>query len=318
MVNVDFHTHTTCSDGNLDFAAVINFAKNIGLELIAISDHDSYRAWDMKRYEREKTRVLDDIYGGLQERNESEPGKLFSGDLVIDKAVEFTSWHKNREFDIQAHFVEAADLENQFGDHFEKMKAARILRAQDTVAALNKNGYRITWDWVSQEAGRYADGIHSAHLAKALIKANQKIFSGAGVKEIITNILPMHRKPLREYYSLPGADDFVKGIRNIAGIPVIAHFDDYESLDLDETIAHFMQCTDGLLGVEISNRNYTESAQKELEDRIRKQGALVFRGSDFHGTGHYLREELGVEMGKDDFDKILSIYDSIKGIEVRG
>ncbi len=44
---VDFHTHTTCSDGQLTPIELINKAKNDGLKAIAITDHDCISAIEL-------------------------------------------------------------------------------------------------------------------------------------------------------------------------------------------------------------------------------------------------------------------------------
>ena len=45
-MKADFHLHTTASDGSLTPSQVVEWAKRTGLEVIAITDHDSVSGLD--------------------------------------------------------------------------------------------------------------------------------------------------------------------------------------------------------------------------------------------------------------------------------
>jgi len=46
MSGIDLHTHSTASDGTESPAAVITSARRAGLEVIALTDHDTAHGWD--------------------------------------------------------------------------------------------------------------------------------------------------------------------------------------------------------------------------------------------------------------------------------
>ena len=43
---IDLHVHTTASDGTLSPANLVQYAKNRGLEAIAVTDHDTVEGLD--------------------------------------------------------------------------------------------------------------------------------------------------------------------------------------------------------------------------------------------------------------------------------
>ena len=46
MSGIDLHTHSTASDGTESPAAVVTSARRAGLEVIALTDHDTAHGWD--------------------------------------------------------------------------------------------------------------------------------------------------------------------------------------------------------------------------------------------------------------------------------
>ena len=46
---VDFHTHTTASDGELSPRQLIERALSLGVEQLAITDHDTLNGWKLAR-----------------------------------------------------------------------------------------------------------------------------------------------------------------------------------------------------------------------------------------------------------------------------
>ena len=44
-MNIDFHCHTTASDGTLDPAALIDLAREREIDMLSITDHDTLAAY---------------------------------------------------------------------------------------------------------------------------------------------------------------------------------------------------------------------------------------------------------------------------------
>lgn len=51
MMKADFHIHTSFSDGNISYVQILNKAKEIGLECVAITDHFDKYDGNLKKYE---------------------------------------------------------------------------------------------------------------------------------------------------------------------------------------------------------------------------------------------------------------------------
>ena len=46
-MNIDFHCHTTASDGTLDPAALIDLAREREIDMLSITDHDTLAAYQI-------------------------------------------------------------------------------------------------------------------------------------------------------------------------------------------------------------------------------------------------------------------------------
>ena len=125
---VDLHVHTTASDGDHTPTQVVKLAKKLGLKAIAIADHDT-TDW-----------VEEALRAGKKHGLEVIPG------------VEISSyWQKgdNRGFHICGLFIDPGYPKLQTTlKHFQKV---RVERAKKIVKALQKEGYRITYQQVKKK-----------------------------------------------------------------------------------------------------------------------------------------------------------------------
>jgi predicted metal-dependent phosphoesterase TrpH len=142
-MRIDLHTHSSRSDGTDTPTELVAAAKAVGLDVIAITDHDTTAGWD----------------------EAAAAGKRF-GVKVIPGAE--LSCRLNG---IQIHLLGYCfdRFEPEFARERDLLRDDRERRAQLIVERCRELGAPITWDRVRQIAG--AASIGRPHVASALVEA---------------------------------------------------------------------------------------------------------------------------------------------------
>jgi len=251
MKKIDLHTHTTASDGILTPRELIDYARNNGVETIAITDHDTIDGLtDGIKYAR--TRDFD-LIPGIEFSIDYPSGSLHLVGLYID--------HKNVRLREVLH----------------GLNILRDTRASRMVDDLNKFGINITIEEVEQEAKGGAVG--RPHFARVLVRkgyANK-------TKEIFEKFL-VSGKPGYVKKDKISLVDAVSVIKEAGGIPIIAHpislnfknFKEFESI-LPEFIEH------GIAGIEVYAAMHSATEVDAFRTIALRNNLLMSGGSDFHG-----------------------------------
>lgn len=140
MKKYDLHTHTIYSDGELDVAGNVKYAYNLGLDGIAITDHDNIDSW----------REID------------------SNKYLIDviKGVEITSYYKGDVVHLLGYYKNSGDY-SELEKFLENVRCQRVERVKLMIEKLSDHGISITLDDVLKEAN---STIARPHIAQAIIK----------------------------------------------------------------------------------------------------------------------------------------------------
>lgn len=133
----DLHVHTTFSDGAYSPDEVLNLAETAGLEILAITDHDSVSAFDAISYTR----------------------------LEVIPGAELSASHEGREVHILAYFIDPAreDLRTQL----HMLQRKRRSRLFTILRKLAEHEVEIQASDVFNSAG--GGSISRLHVAEALI-----------------------------------------------------------------------------------------------------------------------------------------------------
>lgn len=138
----DLHAHTTASDGELSPEALVGAALRQGVNMLAITDHDTISA-----------------YRGL--------ARVVESSLTLISGIEFSaSWRRRTVHIVGLNF----DLSSRrIGDAASRQQAARIERAEKMAVRLEKRGVSDILAGALEIAG---DGqIGRAHFAKYLTRS---------------------------------------------------------------------------------------------------------------------------------------------------
>lgn len=247
----DLHIHTTASDGSVLPRELPALARSAGLELIAITDHDTV--------------------AGV------EPAAAAAASLGmrVIAGIEVSTDYRDMDIHLLGYGI---DIHSQIlGEVTQWSVKEKQIRNGKILQKLRELGYDISWEDVRlpQEgtvAGR-------PHIAQALVDKGY----AASVSEVFQHLVG-EGKPAyvpRQRISLERAIDV---IRQAGGQPVLAHplqygFPEHE---LEEFVAFAAGC--GAVGLETVYTGYTLSQQAELRSLADKYGLFITGGSDFHGS----------------------------------
>jgi predicted metal-dependent phosphoesterase TrpH len=259
-MKADLHLHTTASDGRLSPQELVQKAFQLGLDVIAITDHDS----------------VEGIPAALETaRNLPRP-------LVIP-GVEINTYMPQGEVHILGYFIDHLDPE--FNHALEELRNSRYERGRKMVARLADIGIDIDWERVLTLASGGAIG--RPHIAQAMLERGYI----ASLQEAFTNYIGHGGVAYVERKKL-SPSEAVELVVRASGLPFLAHPGDIEHLD--PFIFQLKQV--GLAGLEIYYPKYSPSKIARLEELAKKYGLLASGGSDYHG----LDNTIGADMGSID------------------
>lgn len=244
---VDLHLHTTASDGRLRPAEIVRLAANMGLKVIAITDHDS----------------VEGIPEALKAAHEFPS-------LTVIPGVEMSTDVPHGEVHVLGYFVDYTDA--GFHETLQRLRNSRVIRAQRMVDKLAGLGVHITWARVAELAGDASVG--RPHVAQAML---EKGFVSS-LKEAFDRYLGRNGPAYVERDKLT-PPEVVELIARVKGLPVLAHPgtmpDGLEGLLEKLKVA-------GLVGMEVYYSDYTPDTVNHLAAMAKRHGLLPCGGSDYH------------------------------------
>ncbi len=255
-MKADLHLHTTASDGRLEPGEIVSLAIKVGLDVIAITDHDT----------------IDGVVPALDAASASNSLRVISG-------VEINTDVAHGEVHILGYFIDYTD--NKFTATLQKLQDSRLGRAQKMIAKLSDLGMKIDWQRVSELA--QGGTVCRPHVAQALFEKGYVRSEKEAFDKYIGHNGPAY---VERYKLLP--EEAVKLILDAQGLPVLAHPADIA--DLDELVPKLKAA--GLIGLEIYYGNYGLETIDRLAGISRQYDLVTTGGTDYHAFGDGL--ELGI------------------------
>ncbi|MCW1249040.1 PHP domain-containing protein [Acaricomes phytoseiuli] len=258
-MRIDLHTHSTVSDGTEAPSELIRSARAAGLDVVALTDHDSTAGWQ------------EAATAARAEGIALVPGMEVSSQTPEGITVHVLSYLHNPE-----HPGLLAEV--------QKSRQARLGRAEQ-MATLIAEDYPISWEDVS---ARVAPGatVGRPHIADALVVASVVRTRD----EAFESILSARGKYWVSHYA-PEPAVAVALIRSAGGVPVFAHPVAVERGRVVGDEVYRQMIDAGLAGLEIEHRD-NPAAGKEFLYRLAAEHDLIVTGSsDYHGAGK--RNRLG-------------------------
>ncbi len=272
---IDLHTHSTASDGTYSPSELIVHAKEVGLNAVALTDHDTFNGLEeaLDAAKRAEIRCLPGI----------ELEVSFVGGLFHLLGLNVTQWHteKAREFT-------------------EMLSQLRIDRNLALIERLQKEGFDITLEEFEEQG--IQKNLSMLHFALWFVQKGH----AKNIKEVFATILapgsachvPKKRFEL---------ETLVETIVDLGGRPVLAHPLTLRRsfTKLPDELRAFKER--GLQGIECWYSQYSGSDCRRLEKIAGEVGLFVTGGSDFHG-GNRPSAKLGYAAKREIEDEYLQIF----------
>ncbi len=258
-MRIDLHTHSTASDGTDTPAALVRAAAAAGLDVVALTDHDTVAG------HAEAARALPAL---------DRPLTLVTG-AELSCRIDGTSMH------MLAYLFDPADQELHRAR--ELVRDDRVPRAQAMIAKLRDLGVPVTWEQVAAIAG---DGsVGRPHIAAALVDL--------GVVPSVSDAFTPQwlADGGRAYAPKHELDPFeaVRLVKAAGGVTVFAHpgASRRGATVPDPVIAELVAA--GLDGLEVDHVDHDAPTRDRLRALAKETGALVTGSSDYHGTRKTVR-----------------------------
>ncbi|KXF48233.1 metal-dependent phosphoesterase [Rhodococcus sp. SC4] len=272
---IDLHTHSTASDGTDSPADLVRAAGSAGLDIVAITDHDTTAGW---------AEAVAALPAGLALVRGMEMSCEGRGDDGRPVAVHLLAYL----FD-PAHAA--------FARERERLRNERIVRIRAMAELMMEDGLPIDADEVLAEAGPAAG---RPHLARALMRAGVV----GSVGEAFVDLLAPRGRYFVDKSDTP-LDDAVQLVAEAGGVSVLAHGRARTrgrllSLDHVRDLAGA-----GLHGLEVHHPDHSADDARVLQEVADELGLVVTGSSDYHGTNKAIR--LGeFTTDTDEFDTLVS------------
>jgi predicted metal-dependent phosphoesterase TrpH len=252
-VRIDLHTHSRVSDGTDSPAELVAAAAASGLDVVAITDHDSAAGWP------EATSAAKE-YG-----------------VTVVPGIEISTEYDGHSVHLLAYLLDPTlpALVAQL-DH---ILAGRSARVPTMVSRLREIGIDITAEDVyAQSADAAATG--RPHVADALV--------ALGVvghrDEAFDSYLAWGRPAYVERYNAP-LEEIIPLVGEAGGVSVMAH-PWGRSGRHQPSEAQLAELTElGLSGLEVDHQDHSPQTRTALRAIARNLDLVITGSSDYHGTG---------------------------------
>ncbi len=265
----DLQSHSTQSDGALAAAEVVGRAAEAGVELLALSDHDTVSGVSeaIDAGERLGVRIVPAVEISSIDATAQTPRELHILGYLID--------HTDPAF--------AATLADFLAD-----RERRTLRMAD---ALREQGLELD-DAAISERVRAGQPIGRPHLAEAVLgaPANASRLQSENIDDVGSLIRGylIEGRPAFRLRETPTVAEAIEAIHAAGGVAIWAH-PFWDVSDADETIAMIDRFRGlGIDGVEAFYVTHTREQTELLARRCDELGLLSTGSSDYHGPDNRL------------------------------
>lgn len=261
----DLQSHSVHSDGALAPADVVATAAAAGVELLALSDHDTA--------------------AGVPEAQEAAA----AAGIELVSATEITSVYAGRQ-DLHVLGYVIDEFEPRLVETLKRSRSDREQRAERMADALRELGFVLDDELLAQRVAQ-GGSIGRPHLAQAVVSRpeNRERLRSDGLLDPTAFLVAylIEGKPAFRERHAPSVEEAIELIHGAGGVAIWAHpfWDISEPSAVLDAIARFRRA--GLDGVEAFYATHTADQTRLLVDHCAHTGLLTTGSSDFHGPDHH-------------------------------
>ncbi|WP_326679493.1 PHP domain-containing protein [Streptomyces sp. NBC_01237] len=250
-MRIDLHTHSAASDGTDTPAELVAAAAAAGLDVVALTDHDTV--------------------GGHRQAIDALPEGL-----TLVTGAELSCKLDGVGLHMLAYLFDPEEPE--LARERELVRDDRVPRAQEMVRKLQALGVPVTWEQVARIAG---DGsVGRPHVATALVELG---VVGTVSDAFTPEWLADGGRAFAEKHEL---DPFeaIRLVRAAGGVTVFAHPAAVKRGAVVPESAIARLAAAGLAGIEVDHMDHDEPTRARLRGLARELGLLTTGSSDYHGS----------------------------------
>ena len=245
-MRLDLHVHSTASDGSWSPEAVVRGAAAGGLDVVAITDHDTAAAFATA------APVGRDV------------------NVQVIPAIEVSSTHAGRDVHVLGYFVDPES--DAIRAHAARATGRREERMREMLVRLEKDGIGVAYEAVEEAAGPDRVVIGRPHLARALVAMGHATSVEDAFDRLIGDDKPAF-VPTRLLTPVEAVEVILEG----RGVPIWAH---PPGDMVDGLLSALLEA--GLRGLEVYRPRNARSDVLRYEGICRSRGLLMSGGSDWH------------------------------------
>jgi predicted metal-dependent phosphoesterase TrpH len=249
VARIDLHAHSSASDGTTSPADLVRHAAEVGLDVLALTDHDTTAGWD-------------------------EAATALPSGLRLVRGAEISCRADGVSLHLLAYLFDPYD--EPLAEALHALRVSRVGRAERMVERLVADGLPVTWGQVQGLAG---GTVGRPHVAQALVDAGL-------VESVAAAFTPSWLGVEGRYWVGKEELDAVHAVELVAaagGVTVFAH---PAAAARGRTVGdHVVEelAAAGLAGLEVEHPDHTAQERAHLRRLAAGLDLLVTGASDYHG-----------------------------------
>ncbi len=260
-MRIDLHTHSSVSDGTDTPAELVVKAREAGLDVVALTDHDTFAGLDEAALAAERLGV------------------------EVVRGMELSCTRQGNSVHLLAYGADPAAP--GLAEEMAKVRGGRMGRLAGVLRRLAELGVPVTEEQVLAEVGN-SPSVGRPHIADAMVNAGHVRDRTEAFDRFLADGGPAH---VARY-----AIDVERGIdlvHQAGGVAVIAHpWGRGREATLPAEFLSALTAEHGLDGIEVDHHDHDAETRARLRLLADELGLLATGSSDYHGTGK-INHDLG-------------------------